>query len=192
MSKELQQNVLPRLKVGDQTALKQLFDTYYPSLCNTVFRMMNDRPTAEDVIQNVFIKLWEKRAQLEINTSVGAYLRRFAINEAISHMRKHKKFVSEPIEMGMPLQSAYQGAEEQLLENEVQQQVANAINELPPRCQAIFKLSRYEELSYKEIASQLDISVKTVENQMGKALKVLRLSLKNLLTLLILIISSIF
>ena len=192
MPQEDQQNILPRLKAGDQAALKQLFDTHYPSLCNTVYRMMNDRPTAEDVVQNVFIKLWEKRAHLEINSSIGAYLRRFAINEAISHMRKHKKFISEPIEAGLPIQSAFQGAEEQLFEDEVQQQVARAIGELPPRCQTIFKLSRYEELTYKEIANQLDISVKTVENQMGKALKVLRLSLKNLLSLLILIFSSIF
>ncbi len=187
MSKAQLENLLPLLKAGDQSALKTLFDAYYPTVCNTVFRMLKDRPTSEDVAQDVFIKLWEKREQLNITSSLGAYLRRFAINEAISHMRKHKKHQSESIDASMPVVSLYQGAVEQLYESEMQQKIAGAINELPPRCQVVFKLSRYEELSYKEIASKLDISVKTVENQMGKALKVLRISLKEFLTLLLFI-----
>jgi len=188
MSNEHHASLLPLLQSGDQSALKKLFDAYYPTLCNTVFRMIKDRSTSEDIAQDVFIKLWEKRDQLNITSSIGAYLRRFAINEAISYLRRNKKFTSESIDEGMPLQSTYQGAEAQLCATEMQQQVADAIGELPPRCQAIFKLSRFEELSYKEIAAKLDISVKTVENQIGKALKVLRVSLRELMSLLILMV----
>jgi len=180
MSKENLTEVLHRLQSDDQSVLKSLFQEHYKSVCRSVYRLVKDKAAVEDIAQVVFIKLWEKRKTIKITSSVGAYLHRMGTNEAISYLRRQKHFESEDvIEYSVPNQ--IYTAEDDMLQNELQQNITNAINSLPPKCRAIFQLSRFEDLSYKEIAAKLDISVKTVENQMGKALKVLRGKLKGYL-----------
>ena len=191
MTQENLTDVLTRLKSDDKTVLRQIFDTYYVPVCKAIQRFVRDKSTVEDIAQDVFIKLWEKRQQLNITSSLGAYLRRMAINEAISFLRRNKHFETEDT-----IDHAYAGSpstgEDQMLQSELEQNITNAINNLPPRCRAVFQLSRFEELSYKEIAAKMDISVKTVENQMGKALRVLRARLKGYLSIFLIIISDFF
>jgi len=183
MSKENLTEILRGLQEDDQTVLKSLFQEHYLSVCRSISRFVKDKSSVEDIAQDVFIKFWEKRKSLNINSSVAAYLHRMGMNEAISFLRRKKYFEpEEAIEQNQP-NTLYSG-EQELLQSELQQNVTNAINSLPPKCRAIFQMSRFEELTYKEIAAKLDISIKTVENQMGKALRVMRERLKGYLSII--------
>jgi DNA-binding CsgD family transcriptional regulator len=108
-----------------------------------------------------------------------------ASNEGLGYLRRNKRWEQEPFEPGHE-PGVDDSAEERFLHNEMKASITAAINELPPKCRVVFQLSRYEELTYKEIAEQMDISVKTVENQMGKALRVLRVKLQQYLHVLLL------
>ncbi len=165
-------SLVARLKDNDRLAMKEVFQTYYGSVCGTIHRVLKDEASSKDVAQKVFIKFWEKREQLNISSSLKAYLHRMAFNEAISFIRANKKHQHDEIQS---FHSGVSDSSDQLLLNqELAIQIQDAISTLPPRCQTIFQLSRYEELTYREISERLEISIKTVENQMGKALKILR------------------
>lgn len=177
---------MTRLKSSDdKSALKELFQAYHSYVCATIYKIVKERNTVEDLAQEVFLRFWQKRKQITISTSVQAYLRRMAINEALGHLRKKKVFEEEINQETMG--GSTTGGEHQYLHGELQDQVRAAVDRLPSRCRTVFQLSRYEEMSYKEIATEMDISVKTVENQMGKALKFLRKELKNYLHFLFII-----
>ena len=168
-------DILTRLKADDKLVFQQIFQQHYPMVCKTVYRFVRDQDAAQDVAQAVFIKFWEKRQQLQISSSLPAYLRRMAVNEAISALRKQER--AEAGRQAIPLYPDI-STEDQYVGKELSEHIQLAINQLPPRCREVFVLSRYEELSYKEIAEKLDISIKTVENQMGKALRMMRELLK--------------
>jgi len=187
MAAEDPKDILALLRSDDPATVKKLFYQYYPFLCQNIYRIVKDKATAEDLAQDTFFKFWDKRHSLDIQTSLKAYLRRMAINEGLYYLRKNKKFQKEEVSV-LEFVATTNNVEDQVLYQELSDKVATAIDVLPPRCRAVFKLSRYEELSYKEIAARLDISVKTVENQMGKALKVLRASLKQYLHLFLLVL----
>ena len=173
MTKEQTEDILTRLKRDDRTALKDLFQHQYPPVCQVIWRFVPDRALAEDLAQEVFLRFWEKRAQIEVNSSLPAYLRRMAINEALAYLRRHKHY--EETEFEPQFESASgQSVEDRYLHGELEEHIKQAIATLPPKCRAVFQLSRFEELTYNEIANQMGISVKTVENQMGKALKLMR------------------
>lgn len=166
-------DLLARLKTDDKAAMQLLFQRYYSLVCTRIHKIIKDKARVEDVAQEVFIKIWEKRQDLNIQISFEGYIQKMAFNEAISYIRKHKKHLYE--EEPTPQHFApVVSSEQQLLQNELQDKITQAINLLPNRCRLIFQLSRFEGLSYREIAEKLDISVKTVENQMGKALRILR------------------
>lgn len=168
--------LLTWLKEGNQKVIQILFDTFYVSLCKTVNRIVHNTIITEDIVQDVFMKIWQKRGDLNIQISLKAYLHKMAINAALSHLRK--KYNTSSIDDTSPQQMSKHAfkevATQQMEFQELEIQVNDAINELPPKCREVFILSRYEEMSYKEIAQQMEISPKTVENQMSKALKHLR------------------
>jgi len=166
-----------RFRTDDKAVLKELFDAHYRSVCAAIHRYVGERGVTEDLAQQVFIRFWEKRHQIEITASPGAYLHRMAVNEALAWLRSKKNQQPEEITPTTPFAPAADG-EEVFLQNELNEKIHAAINTLPPRCRAVFQLSRFEELSYQEIADRMEISVKTVEHQMGKALRVLREQLK--------------
>ena len=172
-------DTVSRLRKSDKAVLRELFELHYNSICAAMFRYIKDRALVEDLAQNVFIRFWEKRQQIEINSSIAAYLRRMAINEALGHIRKQKYF-EEELDPNLNTKLD-QSVEEQYLHGELQDNITKAIDSLPPKCRLVFQMSRYEELSYREIAERLEISIKTVENQMSKALKILRAKLKGYL-----------
>ena len=185
MSEKEHQDILALFRSDDPATVKKLFYQYYPFLCQNIYRIVKDKAVAEDLAQDTFFKFWNKRNELNIKTSIKAYLRRMAINEGLYYLRKNKKFKKEEVSV-LAFVPADNDVEEQILHQELSAEISAAIEELPPRCREVFKLSRFEELSYKEIAARLGISVKTVENQMGKALKVLRVALKQYLPSLLL------
>ncbi len=186
MSEQATEKILQGLRANDKSALQSLFQRHYQEVCRTILRFISDRNQAEDLAQEVFIRLWQKRDTLDITTSFGAYLHRMAINEALSFLRKVKRREDKAqIIAEQPIPSAYDSrdGEEILIQQELREQVSAAIDQLPPRCRTIFQLSRFEQLSYREISEKLEISIKTVEHQMGKALKILRVSLQRHLSL---------
>ncbi len=166
---EAEQELLNLQKTDENKFIEVLFKKYYSSLCRTVNRIVNDTDAAEDLVQDVFMKVWNNRQTLEINLSIKSYLYRSAINSALNYLERSKKIVN--LEESNFLEPSVNDAEDQLHFNEVQQRVKEATDALPPACKTIFILSRQENMSYKEIADSLQISPKTVENQMGKALK---------------------
>jgi RNA polymerase sigma-70 factor (ECF subfamily) len=169
-----------RVRAGDQNALKVLYYKYYERLTRTAFYITGDSALAEDLAQQTFILLWTKREELQIESDLYAYLRRTTANAAIAHMRKTARRAA--IRSELPVQEmSHRNPEDRVTEQELKREVHAAVEALPDQCRAVFKLSRYGALTYQQIADTLDISQKTVENHMGRALKQLRHTLRQYL-----------
>lgn len=160
--------------------LLNAFEDNHESLVIKAALILNSEEQAADVVQDVFIKLWEKRKSIVITTSIKSYLFRMVSNESISFLRQRAG--KRKVELQDEINDYANEAEESNLEtDELKTKIKSAVEMLPTRCKMIFIMSRYKNMSHKEIASMLDISYKTVENQMTKALKHLRLELKEYL-----------
>jgi len=165
------------VRIGNHVAYEQMFRSYYERLCNYALRIMSDSNEAEEMVQQVFVKIWDKRENFEVKLSLKSYLYKAVYNTCLNRLKQMKN-TSGKISASIPHQVVETG---NLMMKELEKNIVNAINKLPEQCRIIFKLSRFEELKYAEIAEHLNLSVKTVENQMGKALKVLRQELKEYL-----------
>jgi RNA polymerase sigma-70 factor (ECF subfamily) len=167
-----------RIRAGDERALETVFKAHYAGMASFVQRFVRSPDLAEELVQDVFLKLWSKREQLAEIETFRTYLFRAARNTALNYLRRAKLERRWREEQGTdddpPTTFA---ADDETVEQEVAAAVQEAINRLPPRCREIFLLSRDGGLTYAEIARSLEISVKTVETQMGRALKSLRASL---------------
>ena len=151
-----------------------MFEALYPSLCSLVARRVGSRAIAEELVQDVFLRIWERRRTLDPERSITGYLYRAARNQAGNHL-KHRGIADRSRHtIVLNLRPAETAADEEVRYNEIATVAQDAIDELPARCREIFLLSRHAELSYGEIARLLGLSVKTVETQMGRALKALR------------------
>jgi len=177
--------LLAGLRDGDEKVFEELFRTYYERLCNYANTILNDMDEAEEMVQGAFLTVWEKHKSIEIHTSVKSYMYRAVHNSCLNRV-KHFKVRKEHGEM-YKHQADYlhDDVSEDLIGTELEGIINDAIESLPQQCRTVFKLSRFENLSYAEIAEQLEISVKTVENHMVKALKTLREKLKDYLPLII-------
>lgn len=178
-------NVNINQQTYNDLAFEQLFKTHYNALHAYANMLLKDIDAAEEVVQAMFLKLWEKRQLLEVQTSVKAYLYKCVYNDSLN-LLKHEKVKSKYQDFTMHTMNTHADAASSKVElTELRQKLNVALNELPEQCRTIFQLSRFEELKYREIAEQLSISVKTVESQMSKALKILRVKLVDFLVLLI-------
>ena len=156
-----------------------LFKEHYAHLHRVALRVVNDSDIANDVVQDVFLNVWKNRDSIKIGTTIEGYLVKSTVNKAINTLEKNKKHLKVSLNDQNELKEALTSSKENDFDFELFQGVVYQVLEtLPPKCQAIFKLSRFEEMKYKEIAEQLDISIKTVENQMSIALKRLNSELK--------------
>ena len=155
-------------------------------LYHYAYNIVAEDMTAEEAVQEVFLKLWQKRENINIETSVKAYLYRAVHNHCINFMNREK--LKEKYQRHVSHSTPDYGRSplSELQAKELYSGILAALKLLPEKCRTVFYLSRQEELSYKEIATQLGISVKTVENQISKALKILRNELKPLLPTLLL------
>lgn len=171
-SKNTDQDLIELLKNGNDTAIDAIFRSYYKLVCNSIYRIIPNPVLVEDLSQDVFYELWKKRKDLKI-TSLKAYLNRAGRNKALNYLRDQKIQTEDFETANLTLKENY-SVIHQLERDEMQKIINQAIETLPERCRAVFVLSRFEEMSYQEIADHLNISIKTVENQISKALKHLR------------------
>ena len=168
-----ERELLERIKQGDEWAFDAVFRSHYPPLVGMAEGMLRSRAVAEEIVQDVMLALWRRRDSLPVEESLKAYLFRATRNRALNHLRHVRvERQGEPYAVG-PTEKA-PTAPSLLVEEEIDVAVREAIGELPDRCREVFEMSRVHGLRYIEIASALGISVKTVEAQMGKALRILR------------------
>ena len=166
--------LLQRLAQGDKRALQQLFDDHYVALCRTSLRLVHRSEIAEELVQDVFIYLWEKRASLRITSSLSAYLYRAVRNRSLNHLKSRAAQYDWAAAIEDHPPPVADAPTEDLHVAELEEALELALQKLPQKCRLVFSLSRYEELTYREIAEQLKVSVKTVEYYMGQALKLIR------------------
>ena len=168
--------LLERIRQGDEAAFDAIFREWYPSLVRSAESVVRSRAVAEEVVQDVMLELWRRRESLAKDSSPQAYLFQSTRNRALNHVRHERvEQKSEPELIRQTEMSA--SAPSQLVEEEIGVALRAAVSELPDRCREVFELSRTHGLKYAEIATTLGISVKTVEAQMGKALRTLRVKL---------------
>ncbi|MCC7246716.1 MAG: RNA polymerase sigma-70 factor [Saprospiraceae bacterium] len=168
--------LLSALKAGDEQALRRIYDLAYIGLVRDLRRLIRDEDTCRDIAQEVFVELWRKRETLQVHTSLHAYLRRAAVNRAINFLKTQQRIDLQADDQQWHNEADTQETDAEIREQQGQLETAlhQAIENLPEKCRIVFTLSRFEQMSHREIAEQLGISVKTIENQLTKAMKTLR------------------
>lgn len=164
--------ILARKKVMtyDITAFETLYKEHYNTLCNTADNIVRNEDESHDIVQEVFLKFWNKKSEHDTIVNKKAYLVKSVINASLTYLEKNKRTIS----LNKLNVKASETSDSPLKQKELENKIQAALEQLPPKCRTIFALSRFEEMKYKEIAEHLGISVKTVENQMGIALKKMR------------------
>ena len=185
MIQEEEKALFPKITEGNIEAFENLFHAYYANLCYFATGFIQDDETAEEIVQDLFVKLWERRAQLSVDTSVKNYLYRAVKNQCLNHI-KHNNIKTAHLQNIHLNYEAQIQPDELFLANELAKKIEESIQSLPEKRREIFRLSREEGLKYQEIAKKLHISLKTVEAQMGLAIKTLREKLKNHISSIIL------
>jgi len=175
------------LKNGDLEVYEQMFRQLYQPLCNYAYTFVRDRDVAEETVQNTFLNLWEKRESLSVQQSVKSYMYTMVRNACLNVLKHNKIKLKHADEVMATEHEGYESVAQTVLHTELQQKILDAMMALPEQCRLVFKLSRFEELKYQEIADQLGISIKTVENQMSKALRIMREQLRDYLPLIFIV-----
>jgi len=170
--------LIDRLRLGDKAAFDELFRLHYRYLVVIAHKYLNDRDGARDIVQDVFLDIWKRKENLKIDQSAKFFLRRAVINKCLASKRKSDR-ITVNTEIVNTDNRGDNSTSDQVAYNDINAFVNEIINGLPERCREVFILSRKKEMSHKEIAAQLNISTKTIENQMTKALKIMRLELKS-------------
>ena len=183
---------IKRIKKGDLAAYEELFTKYYQLLCSYATKYVKDINISEEIVQELFYTIWKNKNDLKINTSVKSYLFKAVQNNCLlfinrkSVENKYNDFAKHN------LKHSINDTLHTINYNEVNEIINSTLNSLPDNCREIFKLSRYEGLKYKDIAKKLSISVKTVEANIGKALKSFRYSLKDYVSIFLIIYYCVF
>lgn len=168
---------IKRLKEDDESALTIIYNTYWKLLYASAFNILKNKELSEDVVQNIFISLWNNRKQLEIKVSLKSYLYASTRYHVFAVIRKNKSISQIELLDDVDNRIKKTSPETKLMFKELVEQINSVIDSLPDKCRKVYKLSREEQLSHKEISQKLNISTKTVENHITKALKTLRVSL---------------
>ncbi|HLW20393.1 MAG TPA: RNA polymerase sigma-70 factor [Cyclobacteriaceae bacterium] len=177
----------------DEQAFERVFKSHFKALHAYGLAIVKDSAAAEEIVQTVFLKLWEKRTTLNITVSLKAYLYKAVYHESINHL-KHEKVRMKHSEHHLYISREEAPVESMAFQEEgneeLSERLTKALDQLPEKCRMVFYLSRFEELKYKDIADRLGISIKTVEAHMGKALKTLRLQLADYIPFILMLMLS--
>lgn len=172
-----------------ESEFEKLFKSQFKELCFFAQLYIKDIDTAKEIVQEVFISLWEKRDSIEEGKSIITYLKSSIANKSINYLRDNKKFDKEILRFENLYPEAGNSVSDILVVDELRILIDDAINELPDKCKEIFLLNRFGNLKYKEISIKLDITLKTVEGQMAKALQHMRNKLIHYIGILIIMIN---
>jgi RNA polymerase sigma-70 factor, ECF subfamily len=181
MSKQSFKNdseALLQMADGNIAAYRFLFDHHFSDLCNFLLIYLHSKELSEEIALEIFTYIWEKRETLQIKATFKSFLFASAKNKAISHYRKEHKVLFTSLEVGESLVTEVSSAQQFMENSELREIINKAINKLPEKSRKIYQMAWEENLSHKEIARQLGLSSKTVENHVGIALHKLRESLK--------------
>ena len=173
------------VRQGNELAFSQLFERYWSELMDTAYRILGDKDAAQDVVQEVFTDIWNKRKDLSIE-NVASYLKQATRYTVFRYIRKTKMVIRDFdfVASAPPVNNT----EEQIEFEELSHLLEESVKTLPDQCQKVFRLSRFEHLSNKEIAGRLNISVRTVDNHIARALKTLRWRFSNTTTGLVIVL----
>lgn len=177
---------LSLLAQRDEAAFEQIFKSHFKRLHSYALTILRDDSEAEEIVQQVFYKLWERNQVQSFAGSINAYLYRAVHNESLNLLKHRQVKSTHQLHIAYSMKNEAEHIDKKMIAGELEKQIHTALGELPEQCRTIFQMSRFDELKYLEIADKLGISVKTVENQMGKALKLMRIKLLPFLKFLIL------
>jgi len=170
-------DIIGRIRQGDKQEFEKLFRSSYVSLVRYAKTLLRDHDAAEEIVQELFFRLWQDRQNLRVESSLNGYLFRSVHNRSL-HYIEHQKVVSRHAgEVAAAAELTSEPVTEAIYYSELQTRVARVLDRLPERCRVIFRMSRFEGLKYNEIADKLAVSLKTVEADMGKALREFRKAL---------------
>jgi len=175
------------LSEGNHLAYEQLFDSMYEPLCRYAYSILKDLENAEEVVQKTFCKLWDQREALNIQSSINSYLYRIVHNDCLNEIHQQISHKEHNLNYLSTINDMVESVSDHVAVTELQQAIDTALAGLPPQCRKVFEMSRMEQLSYAEIAKELNISTNTVENHVSKALKILRVELKEFLSICIIL-----
>ncbi|WP_438711986.1 RNA polymerase sigma-70 factor [Aquimarina muelleri] len=189
MKKELQITnsfFIKNINEGNKKAFKILFELYYSKLLYVAQNYVSNKEDAEEIVQDVFVKIWKKRKSISAN--INGYMFKVTKNSCLDYLRSQKTKLSSvnntlQLEAFLNYKALADDISSSIIEKELEQKILRSINLLPEKCKEVFIKSRIDGLKNKEISGELDISVKTVENHMSKALKHMRLHLREFLSL---------
>ena len=182
--------------IVNKTDFEKLFRQYYPLLCRIAYGYVREHAVVEEMVNNVFIKFWNNRSNIEIHRSLKDYLFKSTQNMCIDYLRSYQKhrqrtsYIDEHKIVCATLADLSENPLDYIINHETEQRITEAIDELPERYRLTFKLSRLDELSYDEIANIMSISKNTVKSNLRDAMAILRDKLKDLIIMLLLIFNS--
>lgn len=166
-----------KFKKGDKSAFETIFKTHYSELHSYAVGMTGDLEASEDIIEELFIWLWENRKSVRVDSSMKSYLIKITHNRCLNHL-KHQKVIQKYLDENLRLRTIEEKLQQDYIEffkqqdyDDNEEKIRTAIDNLPEQCKKIFKMNRFDKFKYREIAEKLNISISTVKNQMSIALK---------------------
>ncbi len=185
-------HIIEQIASGDEKTFEQFFKLHYSELCSYAEKFLQDHDDSEEVVQDMFFSMWEKRESLTNVSSLKSYLYRSVRNTCLNKIN-HNKVKMQYMQHNMEqIKEAEQEIESEDNEGQITTRINQEIDKLPEQRKRIFKLSRFEGLKYKEIADSMGLSIKTIEAQMGKALKTLRTELREYMNVIIIFLIIFF
>ncbi len=174
----------------DKATFEQLFKEHFKGMVLFAHKYVKDFETAKEIAQDSFVSLWEKRETIDVSKPVKSYLTTIVYNKSLNYLRDHKKFNRELLQSENIFPFISEGeSDNAIISEELKIKIESAINDLPEKCREVFRLNRFQDMKYQQIADFLQISVKTVEAQMSKALKHMREKLVDYIAIFLLLIN---
>lgn len=177
----LEKKILLDYKYGNKQAFEYLFKSYYKPLCNYAFQILKNQVHAEEVVEELFVKLWENRSKTDVQQSFKAYLYRSTYNSCMNYLRKQKNEQKYRDFFQHHISPDFSHTEDKepyplssIIEIELEKEMHAIIESLPEQCRKIFKMSRFDEKSHEEIAGEMNITINTVKTQIVRALSKIR------------------
>lgn len=157
-----------------ESQFEQIFREYFGTMVNIAYAVVKDHDEARDITQQVFIKFWDRRNDVDIQDNIKSYLHRAVVNTSLNYIEKSKRIQLEDDVQDAIREQLFVAEKPELKEGEIEKAIENAIKDLPDKCQLVFSLSRFQGMTNKEIAEYLEVSVKAVEKHISRALRELR------------------